>query len=313
MYVHAASEIKRAYQRRASVIRYLGRSGRRGLGVDVIIVIASGRHVAGGVRRHVAASVLQQVVSAADPTRCRRRRRRRLPHTPYGRVRAVGAGYRPDTYQHVGVGHVRGARVAGAENIREKRVIDGFLRALSGNGVLHTPPSPPRRRCFESGEQDGYNDVLRFRRKFTYVQTRTGSVRRDSWNNSPFRSPRKTLRETFERSLHGRAKHTPCMISTKKFCTSPLFSAKLIYKLREFTTPPFFDFGSSQSITNLRPGRGVVYSVNFLNANPSVTRPLGVTDRHRIFKHCSPVNNDDRSSFEQPCVLEQSASTEHEE
>lgn len=110
----------------------------------MIIVIASGRHVAGGVRRHVAASVLQQVVAAADPTPCRRHRRRRLPHTPYGRVRAVGAGYRPDTYQHVGVGHVRGARVAGAENIREKkcdrRVLPG---PLPGNDVLHTPSPLP--------------------------------------------------------------------------------------------------------------------------------------------------------------------------
>lgn len=147
--MYTAYVIKRSpYQRRASVIRYLGRSGRRGLGVDVIIAIASGRHVAGGVRRHVAASVLQQVVTAADSTR----RRRRFSHTPYGRVRAVGTGYGPDTYQHVGVGHVRGACVACAENIRKKRVIDGlyddFLQALSGNSVLHKPP-PPLPQCFE--------------------------------------------------------------------------------------------------------------------------------------------------------------------
>lgn len=98
----------------------------------MIIVIAAGSHVAGGVRRHVAAPAVQQVASsscsatadaetsAADLPQiapvARRHRRRRLPHAPDGRVdAAVGAGDRADPYQHVGVGHVRGARVAGAE------------------------------------------------------------------------------------------------------------------------------------------------------------------------------------------------------
>lgn len=74
----------------------------------MIIVIASGSHVTGGVGRHVAAPAVQQVASsdaeasAADrpgiaPV-ARRHRRRRLPHAPDGRVGAVGAGHRADTY-----------------------------------------------------------------------------------------------------------------------------------------------------------------------------------------------------------------------
>jgi len=39
---------------------------------------------------------------------------RRLPHAPDGRVRTVGAGYRSDAHQHVGVGHVSGTRVTRA-------------------------------------------------------------------------------------------------------------------------------------------------------------------------------------------------------
>lgn len=202
MYVHTAyGIIKRAYQRRASVIRYLGRSGRRGLGVDVIIVIASGRHVAGGVRRHVAASVLQQVVTATDSAR----RRRRLPHTPYGRVRAVCTGYRPDTYQHVGVGHVRGARVTGAENIREWRVIDGLcdasLRALSGNGVLHTPPPPHSADILSRGGGKtitmtcyGFAGNLRTPKRGPVLLDET-------LETVPRRSPRKMDRKKFTRNV----------------------------------------------------------------------------------------------------------------
>lgn len=76
----------------------------------MIIIFASGdrRHVAGGVRRHVAAAGTRRAAATAAGVR-------RLPHASDGRVRTVGTGQRSDAHQHVGVGHVSGARVARAE------------------------------------------------------------------------------------------------------------------------------------------------------------------------------------------------------
>lgn len=84
----------------------------------VAVGIGGRGYVAGSVRRHVAPARRAadvQVVRVIDAAR------RRLPDASYGRVRAVGAGHRTDSNQHVGVGHVRGARVTRAVMIVKKK------------------------------------------------------------------------------------------------------------------------------------------------------------------------------------------------
>jgi len=85
-----------------------------------VIIITSGRrsHVAGGVRRHVAAAFVSgdsaavvRVVVICHRSSC-------FPHASDRRVSTAGAGHRVDAHQNVGIRHVSGARVTGTETAK---------------------------------------------------------------------------------------------------------------------------------------------------------------------------------------------------
>lgn len=134
--------IARTHQRRASVIRYLRGGWRRGFRVDVITIASGrGRHVAGGVRRHVAAAAAAaRRVLAARVVVVLSRRRGHLPHRSDGRVRAVRAGQRADAHQHVRIGRVSGARVARAETIKKKKNTGNQLAVAEHTGGRRYDP-----------------------------------------------------------------------------------------------------------------------------------------------------------------------------
>lgn len=136
-----------------------------------MITIASGgrRHVAGGVRRHVAAGRVAARALVLS------RGRGHFTHRSDGRVGAVRAGQRADAHQHVGIGRVRGACVARAENTGNKAQSVTLCRQVYGTRAFEPDLTAAAAGCHDPRHGTSIN---RYRRRRMTAEAPSNGTRR---------------------------------------------------------------------------------------------------------------------------------------